>query len=67
MKGFFWFSGHIGWCFFSLVVFTALWWLAGDLAWRLMKIRMGRFLGMMSAGWLIGVALIALGFWLVAS
>lgn len=67
MNGFFWSSGHLGWGIFSLIMFTALWWLLGDLVWRLKKIGVGRFLSAMSVGWLVGTTLIVLGFWLVSA
>lgn len=58
MSGFFWASGHLGWGFFSLVVFTALWWLLTDLLWRLMSIRIHRLMAAMVGGWVAGAGLI---------
>lgn len=64
MNGFLWSSGHIGWGVFALAVFTGLWWLAADLAWRLKNTRIIRLAAVMSAGWIVGALLIVLGFWL---
>lgn len=64
MNGFFWATGHLGWGIFALAVFTALGWLLSDLYWRLKSIRIGRLLLAVSAGWIIGVGLIVLGFYL---
>lgn len=64
MNEFFWTSGHLGWGIFSLVVFTGLWWLLSDLVWRLRSVRIARLAGLMSIGWMSGVALIVLGFYL---
>lgn len=64
MSGFFWTSGHLGWGIFALAVFTALWWLASDLYWRLKRIRIGQLLLAVSGGWIIGAGLISLGFYL---
>ncbi len=62
MNGFIWTSFHIGWGFFALLVFTALWWLFTDLVWRLANIRIQRLIAMMTAGWIVGVGLIVAGF-----
>jgi hypothetical protein len=64
MNGFLWSSGHLGWGVFSLLVFTVLWWLFADLAWRLKKVRLGWFVGVMAAAWAIVASLIVAGFWL---
>jgi hypothetical protein len=64
MSGFFWTSGHLGGGIFALVVFTALWWLFSDVVWRLTGLKIGRLVVSMSAGWIIGVGLILLGFYL---
>lgn len=64
MNGFLWASGHLGWGIFALAVFTGLWWLLSDLCWRLRNIRVGRLLVMMGVGWLIGIGLIFLGFFI---
>lgn len=64
MKDFFWSSGHLGWGIFALAVFTLLWWLLSDLVWRLKTVRIGRLLSAMFAGWVVGIALIVLGFFL---
>lgn len=63
MNEFFWTSGHLGWGFFALVVFTALWGLLSDLAWRLRNVRIGQLAVAMSIGWVAGVGLILLGFY----
>jgi hypothetical protein len=64
MNGFFWTSGHLGWGIFALVVFTGLWFLLSDLVWRLSSIKIGRLATAMAIGWIIGVGLILLGFYL---
>jgi len=63
MKDFLWTSGHLGWGVFALAVFTLLWWLLSDLVWRLRRAKIGRLLGAMFAGWVIGSALILLAFY----
>lgn len=60
MSDFLWSSGHLGWGVFALAVFTALWWLLGDLYWRLANIRIAWFVATMAGGWVIGAGLIAL-------
>lgn len=62
MSGFFWQGGHIGWGIFAVAVFTCLWWLAGDLYWRLRSTRAARMLAGLGVGWLVGAGLIVLGF-----
>lgn len=64
MNGFLWSSGHIGWGVFASVVFSGLWWLFADLVWRLTSTRIARLAAAMVAGWVVGVCLILLGFWL---
>jgi hypothetical protein len=64
MNGFFWTSGHLGWGIFALAVFTGLWWLLSDLVWRLSNVRIGRLAVAMLIGWVIGVGLILLRFYL---
>lgn len=64
MKGSIWESGHLGWGIFALIVFTGLWWLLSDLVWRLRSVRIGWLAIIMSIGWLAGVGLILLGFYL---
>lgn len=64
MNSFFWASGHLGWGIFALVVFTGLWCLLSDLVWRLSSVRIVRLAVAVLAGWLIGVGLILLGFYL---
>jgi hypothetical protein len=64
MNGFFWTSGHLGWGIFALAVFTGLWWLLSDLVWRLSNVRIGRLAVVMLIGWVIGVGLILLRFYL---
>ena len=63
MSGFLWTSGHLGWGIFAIGVFTGLWLLLTDLYWRLKRIRIGRLLAKVAAGWIIGVGLIMLAFW----
>ncbi len=62
MHDFLWSSGHLGWGFFALAVFTGLLLLLGDLYWRLHNIRIGRLLGALAASWAVGAGLIVLGF-----
>lgn len=64
MNGFLWAYDHLGWGMFSVAVFTVLWWLLGDLVWRLKNIGFGRFMAAMLSGWVVGVGLIVLGFFL---
>jgi hypothetical protein len=64
MNEFFWTSGHLGWSIFALVVFTGLWWLLSDLIWRLKSVRIRRLAAVMLIGWIIGVGLILLGYYL---
>ena len=63
MNGFIWASSHLGWGIFALLVFTALWFLLTDLYWRLKKTSTARLMVTLTAGWLIGVALILLAFY----
>jgi len=60
MKDFVWASGHLGWGIFAIAVFTLLWCLLSDLIWRLKSARIGRLLGTMFTGWIVGIALILL-------
>lgn len=60
MKDFLWASGHLGWGIFAIALFTLLWCLLSDLVWRLKSSRIGRLLGMMFTGWIVGIALILL-------
>jgi hypothetical protein len=62
MNDFLWSSGHLGWGVFALAVFTGLWWLLGDLYWRLHSARIGRVLVVLATGWAVGAGLILLGF-----
>ena len=64
MNEFFWTSGHLGWGVFALAVFTGVWWLLSDLVWRLRSVRIGRLAVVMLIGWVVGVGLILLGFYL---
>lgn len=64
MKSFLWISGHMGWGVFTIVVFTGLWLLLWDLIWRMRNSRIHRLTVEMSIGWIIGAALILLGFYL---
>ncbi|MGH8145773.1 MAG: hypothetical protein ACREPY_05525 [Rhodanobacteraceae bacterium] len=64
MNDFLWVSGHLGWGIFAVAVFTGLWMLLTDLYWRLQSTRIARLLVTMGAGWVIGVGLIVLGFFL---
>lgn len=64
MNDFFWISGRLGWGIFALAVFTCLWWLVSDFCWRLKNIRIGRLVAVMFGGWVTGLGLIVLGFYL---
>ena len=64
MNEFFWSSGHLGWGFFALVVFTGLSWLLSDFVWRSTSAKIGRLSVAMSIGWVIGVGLIFLALYL---
>lgn len=64
MSGFIWASGHLGWGIFALAVFTGLWLLLTDLYWRLKRIRIRRLAVTMSIGWVVGISLILLAFYL---
>lgn len=64
MSALVWSSGHLGWGVFALAVFTGLWFLVFDLVWRLKSIKIGRLAIGMSIGWLIGLGLILLVFYL---
>lgn len=66
MSEFLWTSGHLGWGIFALAVFSALWWLLADLCWRLTATRFARLAALLGAGWVVGVGLIVLGWWLAA-
>lgn len=58
MSHFFWQSGHLGWCFYALAVFTGIWVLVSDLVWRLKNAPLRRVASWMCVGWLLGAALI---------
>jgi|GEM_PF-1064423 len=64
MNDFLWSSGHLGWGVFAVAVFTGLWWLLSDLVWRLNSVRIGRLAVVMLIGWVVGVGLILLRFYL---
>lgn len=64
MNGFFWTSGHLGWGIFALACFSSLWWLLSDLVWRLRNTSFRELLAVMSGGWILGVLLILLGFFI---
>lgn len=56
MNSFFWVSGHIGWLFFAILVFSGLWLLLSDLIWRMKSARSGRIPAVMCALWAVVVA-----------
>lgn len=64
MNGFLWASGHLGWGIFAVAVFTGLWVLLVDVYWRLKDTRMVSLLATAAAGWVVGVGLIVLAFYL---
>ena len=60
MSDFLWLAGHLEWGIFALAVFTGLWWLLGDLYWRLYRSRKGRLLLLLGLGWATGAGVIVL-------
>lgn len=64
MNGFFWSSGHLGWGFYALVIFTGIWVLAVDVYFRLKNTRATSLVAASATCWAIGAGLIVLGFWL---
>lgn len=62
MTTFFWSSGRIGWGVFAIVVFSGLWLLLADVCWRVLVMKWVRLLAIFTFGWLVGAALIVLGF-----
>lgn len=60
MSGFFWSSGHLSWGLFFILVYSAVCWLAGDVAWRLVTVGTMRLAALFGACWLLGVGLILL-------
>lgn len=62
MSGFIWSSGHLGWGFFLLLVYSAACVIAGDLAWRLVTINARKLVPILGVCWLVGVGLILLAF-----
>lgn len=67
MSAFFWASDHLGWGVFAIVVFTGAWWLLVDLVWRLKTVRIVNLAVFAAAGWLVGIGLIVVGFYLRGS
>jgi len=63
VNGFLWASGHLGWPLFALIVLTGLCWLAMDLVWRLTSIGVRRLAATAFVVWIVGMAVILLGFW----
>jgi hypothetical protein len=64
MDDFFWDCGRLGWGAFSVLVFSMLWFLAGDLVWRLCNVRIGRLALSMAIGWTAGAGAIVLAVFL---
>ena len=62
MNGFLGSSNHLDWTVFSLVVFTGLWLLGLDMAWRLKNMGIGRLALVASLVWIIGAGMIIVGF-----
>lgn len=60
MNPFFWTSGHLSWGLFSALVFSGVWLLVGDLAWRLLTTRAAYLVALLAASWAIGVVTILL-------
>lgn len=58
MNDFFWISGHLGWGFFSIVVFTVVWLLLSDLYWRLKRTNFTKLLVTIITGWIMAIAII---------
>jgi hypothetical protein len=62
MSELFWMNGHLGWRFFTLLIFTGCWVLLSDLVWRSMAVSIGRLAVILSIGWLMGIGLISIAF-----
>ena len=60
MSGFFWSSGHLGWGVFSILIFSGVWLLVCDLAWRLWSTRAARLIAVSATLWVIGIVAILL-------
>lgn len=63
MSEFFWSSGHLGWGIFSMLIFSGVWLLVCDLAWRLWTTRAARLIAVLAASWAIGIVVILLATW----
>jgi hypothetical protein len=60
MSEFFWSSGHLGWGFFSILVYSGMCIIAADLVWRLTAVSIRRLVPIVAACWVTGVALLVL-------
>lgn len=58
MTSFFWSSGHLGWFFFGIVVFSALCLLATDIVWRVVPTSFRKLLSIATIIWAAGVAVL---------
>ncbi len=58
MTSFFWSSGHMGWPFFSIVVFSILCLLATDAAWRVISTSSRKLLSVAGMIWAVGVTVL---------
>lgn len=63
MSPFFWTSGHLGWGIFSALIFSGVWLLMGDIAWRLWTTRVARLIAVLATSWTIGIIAILLVAW----
>lgn len=66
MNTFLWTSGHLGWGIFVAVVFSGLWLLVTDLCWRLLTVKTRYLLAWMGSGWLIGISIIVLSYYVLS-
>lgn len=64
MSNFLWAYGHLGWGIFAIAIFTGLCGLLTDLVWRLKNVGIGRLAVVMFSGWIVGIGLIMLGYFL---
>ncbi len=60
MTSFFWSSGHLGWPFFGIAVFSSVCLLVTDIVWRVVPTSSRKLLSTAATVWVVGVvALIA--------
>ena len=63
MTPFVWSEGHIGWPLFSILVFSGLYLLVTDIAWRLVRVPARSLLICACVIWLVGVACLIAFLW----